>query len=33
LLRTQEIAGCGHAPALNIPAQWDLIIDFLKTAG
>ena len=33
LLRTQEIAGCGHAPALNVPAQWDLIIDFLKTAG
>jgi len=33
LLRTQEIAGCGHAPALNVPAQWNLIIDFLKAAG
>jgi pimeloyl-ACP methyl ester carboxylesterase len=31
LLRTEEIAGCGHAPALNVPEQWALVIDFLKT--
>lgn len=30
LLRTEEIAGCGHAPALNVPAQWQLVRDFLK---
>ncbi|MGI9151677.1 MAG: alpha/beta fold hydrolase [Limnohabitans sp.] len=33
LLRTEEIAGCGHAPALNVPAQWDLVMAFLKAAG
>jgi pimeloyl-ACP methyl ester carboxylesterase len=33
LLRTEEIAGCGHAPALNVPDQWVLVMDFLKTAG
>ena len=32
LLRTEEIAGCGHAPALNVPAQWHLVMDFLKSA-
>jgi pimeloyl-ACP methyl ester carboxylesterase len=31
LLRTEEIAGCGHAPALNVPTQWQLIGDFLKS--
>jgi len=31
LLRTEEIAGCGHAPALNVPTQWQLVIDFLKS--
>jgi pimeloyl-ACP methyl ester carboxylesterase len=30
LLQTVEIAGCGHAPALNAPAQWALVVDFLK---
>jgi pimeloyl-ACP methyl ester carboxylesterase len=33
LLRTEEIPGCGHAPALNVPAQWQLIADFLKSAA
>jgi pimeloyl-ACP methyl ester carboxylesterase len=33
LLRTEEIEGCGHAPALNVPAQWALITDFLKAAS
>jgi hypothetical protein len=32
LLRTEEIAGCGHAPALNVPAQWALVMDFLESA-
>lgn len=32
LLRTEEIADCGHAPALNVPAQWDLVMAFLKAA-
>ena len=32
-LRSEEIAGCGHAPALNVPAQWQLVMDFLKSAG
>jgi pimeloyl-ACP methyl ester carboxylesterase len=33
LLRAEEIAGCGHAPALNVPDQWALVTDFLKTAS
>ena len=33
LLRTEEIPGCGHAPALNVPAQWQLVMDFLKTVN
>jgi pimeloyl-ACP methyl ester carboxylesterase len=32
-LRSEEIAGCGHAPALNVPAQWQLVMDFLKSAA
>lgn len=28
--RVVEIAGCGHAPALNVPAQINLIRDFLS---
>jgi pimeloyl-ACP methyl ester carboxylesterase len=32
-LQTQEIEGCGHAPALNVPAQWQLVMDFLKSAA
>jgi pimeloyl-ACP methyl ester carboxylesterase len=31
LLSSEEIAGCGHAPALNVPAQWQLVADFLKS--
>jgi pimeloyl-ACP methyl ester carboxylesterase len=33
LLRAHEIDGCGHAPALNVPAQWALITDFLASAA
>jgi pimeloyl-ACP methyl ester carboxylesterase len=33
LLRTHDIAGCGHAPALNVPSQWTLITDFLKSTA
>ena len=29
-LQAVEIPGCGHAPALNVPAQWDLVTDFLR---
>jgi pimeloyl-ACP methyl ester carboxylesterase len=32
LLHTVEIAGCGHAPALNAPEQWQLVRDFLMAA-
>ena len=32
LLRTEEIAGCGHAPALNVASQWDLVARFLASA-
>lgn len=30
-LRSEEIAGCGHAPALNVPSQWQLVMDFLQS--
>ena len=33
LLQTLEIAGCGHAPALNVPTQWALVMDFLIHAS
>ena len=29
LLQVQEIAGCGHAPALNVPEQLALVERFL----
>lgn len=32
MLRTEEIEGCGHAPALNVPSQWALVLDFLENA-
>ena len=32
LLQAHEIEGCGHAPALNVPSQWDLITKFLNSA-
>jgi pimeloyl-ACP methyl ester carboxylesterase len=30
LARVVEIAGCGHAPALNVPAQLELVAGFLE---
>jgi pimeloyl-ACP methyl ester carboxylesterase len=32
LLQTIEVPGCGHAPALNVPQQWDWVSDFLARA-
>ncbi len=32
LLQVVEIAGCGHAPALNVPSQWDLVTRFIDEA-
>lgn len=29
LLQVVEVPGCGHAPALNVPAQLDLVSEFL----
>ena len=29
--RLQVIAGCGHAPALNVPAHYRLVEEFLAT--
>ncbi len=31
-LRTEEVQDCGHAPALNVPAQWQRVLDFLNTS-
>ena len=33
MLRCEEIAGCGPAPALNMPEQWTLVMDFLKASS
>lgn len=33
LLQVVEIAGCGHAPALNVPAQLTLVSDFLAASA
>jgi len=33
LLRTHEIEGCGHAPALNVPSQWALVTAFLASVA
>jgi pimeloyl-ACP methyl ester carboxylesterase len=30
LLRVVEVAGCGHAPALNVPDQLDLVTSFFE---
>ena len=30
LLEMVEVPGCGHAPALNVPAHFDLITRFLS---
>ncbi|HEY0823574.1 MAG TPA: alpha/beta hydrolase [Ramlibacter sp.] len=32
LTRVVEVAGCGHAPALNVPEQLDLVRSFIETA-
>ncbi len=32
LTRVVEIAGCGHAPALNVPEQLELVRSFIETA-
>jgi len=32
-LTVLEVAGCGHAPALNVPAQLDPIEAFMRAAG
>jgi pimeloyl-ACP methyl ester carboxylesterase len=30
LTRVVEVPGCGHAPALNVPAQLDLVASFIE---
>jgi pimeloyl-ACP methyl ester carboxylesterase len=32
LLQVTEIAGCGHAPALNVPEQLALVAGFIEAA-
>jgi pimeloyl-ACP methyl ester carboxylesterase len=32
LVRVVEIAGCGHAPALNVPEQLTLVRQFIEQA-
>ena len=32
LLQVVEVAGCGHAPALNVPAQVDTVADFVAAS-
>ncbi|HSW18370.1 MAG TPA: alpha/beta hydrolase [Ramlibacter sp.] len=32
LVRVVEVPGCGHAPALNVPEQLDLVTDFIDRA-
>ena len=32
LLEAIEVPGCGHAPALNVPAHWAWVSDFLARA-
>jgi hypothetical protein len=29
VLRVVEVPGCGHAPALNVPAQLNLVTSFI----
>ena len=31
-LQTIEVPGCGHAPALNVPQQWDWVSRFIESA-
>jgi pimeloyl-ACP methyl ester carboxylesterase len=30
MLRVVEVPGCGHAPALNVPAQLELVASFIE---
>ena len=30
LTRVVEVAGCGHAPALNVPEQLELVASFIE---
>jgi pimeloyl-ACP methyl ester carboxylesterase len=32
-LQVVEVPGCGHAPALNVPAQLDCVAEFIDAAG
>jgi pimeloyl-ACP methyl ester carboxylesterase len=32
-LQVVEVPGCGHAPALNVPAQLDVVLDFIRRAA
>ncbi|HCY17271.1 MAG: hydrolase [Curvibacter sp. GWA2_64_110] len=32
-LQTIEVPDCGHAPALNVPAQLDAVLDFIRRAA
>lgn len=32
-LQAIEVPGCGHAPALNVPAQLDAVLDFIRRAA
>ena len=33
LLQVTEVAGCGHAPALNVPGQLDRVANFIRAAS
>lgn len=33
LTRVVEIPGCGHAPALNVPEQLELVSGFIEQHG
>lgn len=32
-LQAIEVPGCGHAPALNVPAQLDAVLDFIRSVA
>jgi hypothetical protein len=32
-LTVVEVPGCGHAPALNVPAQLDVVRNFLQAVS
>lgn len=33
LLHWEEVPDCGHAPALNVPAHWALVLEHLRRGG